>query len=47
MRFEKWQALGNDYIIVEERELPFELTAERVKGWCKQLHEEMCLAELE
>ncbi|MGL4352868.1 MAG: flavodoxin FldA [Aeromonas popoffii] len=24
-----------------------ELTAERVKGWCKQLHEEMCLAELE
>ncbi|MEN9534454.1 MAG: hypothetical protein RIQ83_3678, partial [Pseudomonadota bacterium] len=21
--------------------------AERVKGWCKQLHEEMCLAELE
>ena len=27
MRFEKWQALGNDYAIVEERELPFELTA--------------------
>ena len=31
MRFEKWQALGNDYAIVEERELPFELTPERVR----------------
>ena len=26
MRFEKWQALGNDYLIVERAELPFELT---------------------
>ena len=34
MRFEKWQALGNDYVIVEERELPFELTAERVRALC-------------
>ena len=34
MRFEKWQALGNDYVIVEERELPFELTAERVRRIC-------------
>ena len=34
MRFEKWQALGNDYIIVEERELPFELTEERVRRLC-------------
>src|SRR5436305_3721053 len=34
MRFEKWQALGNDYVIVEERELPFELTAERVRRLC-------------
>jgi diaminopimelate epimerase len=34
MRFEKWQALGNDYIIVEERELPFELTAERIRRLC-------------
>ena len=34
MRFEKWQALGNDYAIVEERELPFELTAERVRRLC-------------
>ena len=36
MRFEKWQALGNDYVIVEERELPFELTAERVRRICDQ-----------
>ncbi len=34
MRFEKWQALGNDYAIVEERELPFELTPERVRRFC-------------
>jgi diaminopimelate epimerase len=34
VRFEKWQALGNDYIIVEERELPFELTSERVRLLC-------------
>ncbi len=34
MRFEKWQALGNDYIIVEQRDLPFELTAERVRLLC-------------
>jgi diaminopimelate epimerase len=34
VRFEKWQALGNDYVIVEERELPFELTAARVRAIC-------------
>ena len=34
MRFEKWQALGNDYVIVEERELPFELTPGRVRAIC-------------
>ena len=34
MRFEKWQALGNDYLIVEERELPFELTPGRVRHLC-------------
>jgi diaminopimelate epimerase len=34
VRFEKWQALGNDYAIVEERELPFELTPERVRAFC-------------
>jgi diaminopimelate epimerase len=34
MRFEKWQALGNDYLIVEQRELPFELTGARVRKLC-------------
>ena len=34
MRFEKWQALGNDYAIVEERELPFELTPARIRAIC-------------
>jgi diaminopimelate epimerase len=34
MRFEKWQALGNDYAIVEARELPFELTPERIRRFC-------------
>jgi diaminopimelate epimerase len=34
VRFEKWQALGNDYAIVEERQLPFALTPERVRALC-------------
>ncbi len=34
MRFQKWQALGNDYIIVERDALPFELTAPRVRRMC-------------
>ena len=34
MRFEKWQALGNDYIVVEARELPWELTQERIRRIC-------------
>jgi diaminopimelate epimerase len=34
VRFEKWQALGNDYLIVERAELPFPLTADRVKLLC-------------
>jgi diaminopimelate epimerase len=32
--FEKWQALGNDYVIVEEQNLPFELTPGRVRKIC-------------
>jgi len=32
--FEKWQALGNDYVIVEEAALPFELTAARIRKLC-------------
>src|SRR5205823_1196548 len=35
MRFEKWQALGNDYLILERDELAFELTPERVRGLCE------------
>jgi diaminopimelate epimerase len=35
MRFEKWQALGNDYLIVERDELPFELTSARVRRLCE------------
>jgi diaminopimelate epimerase len=34
VRFEKWQALGNDYLIVEAAAVPFELTAERVRRLC-------------
>jgi diaminopimelate epimerase len=34
MNFEKWQALGNDYLLVEARELPFALTEERVRRLC-------------
>jgi diaminopimelate epimerase len=34
MRFEKWQALGNDYVIVEAAALPFELTPDRIKRIC-------------
>jgi diaminopimelate epimerase len=35
MRFEKWQALGNDYIVIEARELPWELTPERIRRICE------------
>ena len=34
VRFEKWQALGNDYLIVEADELPFELSEQRVRRLC-------------
>jgi diaminopimelate epimerase len=34
MRIEKWQALGNDYIIVEKAALPVPLTSERVRLLC-------------
>jgi len=34
MRFEKWQALGNDYVIVERDALPWELTPERARRIC-------------
>ena len=35
MRFEKWQALGNDYVIVERDELPWELTEARIRRLCE------------
>jgi diaminopimelate epimerase len=34
MRFEKWQALGNDYLIVESGDLPWPLTPTRVRKIC-------------
>jgi diaminopimelate epimerase len=34
MRFEKWNALGNDYVIVEQNELPWELTPARIRALC-------------
>src|SRR3954467_15003260 len=34
MRFEKWQALGNDYVIVEAAALPAPLTDHAVRALC-------------
>ena len=34
MRFEKWQALGNDYVILEKEGLPWDLTPSRVRRIC-------------
>ncbi len=34
MRFEKWTALGNDYVIVEAEGLPWELTGARAQRIC-------------
>jgi diaminopimelate epimerase len=34
VEFEKWQALGNDYVILEAQELPFELTSPRIQAIC-------------
>ena len=38
MRFEKWQALGNDYVIVEATGLPWELSPQRVRRLCDRHH---------
>ena len=35
LRFEKWQALGNDYVIVERESLPWELTPGRLRLICE------------
>jgi diaminopimelate epimerase len=34
VEFEKWHALGNDYVIMEAGRLPFELTAARIRAIC-------------
>ncbi|MEA2390958.1 MAG: diaminopimelate epimerase [Solirubrobacteraceae bacterium] len=34
MNFEKWQALGNDYLILEEEALPFPFSRSRVRRLC-------------
>jgi diaminopimelate epimerase len=34
VRFEKWQALGNDYLIIEAAELPVALTVDRIRRLC-------------
>ena len=34
MKFEKWQALGNDYLIVETDALPWKLTPARIRRLC-------------
>jgi diaminopimelate epimerase len=36
VKFEKWQALGNDYLIVEAASLPWELTETRIEWLCDQ-----------
>ena len=35
MYFEKWHALGNDYLIVERDALPFALTPARIRKLCE------------
>src|SRR6185503_15528138 len=34
MRFEKWQALGNDYVIIDAEDLSFPLTPAAVRRLC-------------
>jgi diaminopimelate epimerase len=34
VKFEKWQALGNDYLIVEAERLPWELNEARIEWLC-------------
>lgn len=34
MKFEKWQALGNDYLIIEAEDLPWDLTEQRIQRIC-------------
>ena len=34
MKFEKWQALGNDYLILETQNLPWDLSPSRIEWLC-------------
>jgi diaminopimelate epimerase len=34
VKFEKWQALGNDYLMLERERLPFALTPARIRKLC-------------
>jgi diaminopimelate epimerase len=34
VQFSKWQALGNNYIVIHEDQLPWELTPERIRLLC-------------
>jgi diaminopimelate epimerase len=34
VKFEKWQALGNDYLILETQNLPWELNGKRIEWLC-------------
>jgi len=34
VQFSKWQGLGNNYIVLHNEEIPFELTPERVRLLC-------------
>src|SRR3954464_7292630 len=36
VNFEKWQALGNDYLILEADRLPWELSPLRIEWLCDQ-----------
>jgi diaminopimelate epimerase len=36
VKFEKWQALGNDYLILERENLPWGLTPKRIEWLCDQ-----------
>jgi diaminopimelate epimerase len=36
VKFEKWQALGNDYLILEQEQLPWPLTETRIEWLCDQ-----------
>jgi diaminopimelate epimerase len=36
VKFEKWQALGNDYMILEQERLPWELNEARIEWLCDQ-----------